>query len=117
MAFTVGLQADPWSGYAKIPMHVKVARQMDGSKAGDVISYIKVRGEPNAVHVSKATIADVNVPAYEEFLANTLSQIFDCIGMRWEDVTYKQNQTNLFGEIIVRAPSGKLVRKKVKTKK
>jgi len=116
MAFTVGLQRDPDTYIKNIPMHVRVAKQLDGSKGGDVIAFIKVKGDPNAKHISQTKIEEVNIPAYEEFLANTMSQILDCIGMRWEDLTYKQNQTNLFGEIIVRAPSGKLVRKKVKKK-
>lgn len=118
MVFTVGLQKDPDAYIKNVPMHVKVARTLDGSKAGDVISYVKVKGKENAKHISKAILEEINVPAYVEFLANTLEQVLDCLGMKWEDVDYNDTQTTLFGEKLMHGPkSGKLHRVKVKAKK
>jgi DNA polymerase I len=110
LAFTMGLQKDP-SDYTKnTPIHVKVARQIKGSKGGDVIHFVKVLGPAGARAVSVTRPEEVNVSAYEEFLKNTLIQIFDCIGLSWGEVGGDDTQTTLFGATLKSKPSALKVR-------
>jgi DNA polymerase, archaea type len=105
LAFTMGLQKDPADYKKNTPIHVKVARQMEGSKAGDVIHFVKVLGPAGARHISVTRPEEINISAYEEFLKNTLIQIFDCLGMEWKDVGGDDSQTTLFGESLKSKPT------------
>jgi hypothetical protein len=110
----MGLQKDPDDYTKNQPIHVKVARQIKGSKAGDVIHFVKVLGPAGARHVSVSRPEEINISAYEEFLKNTLIQIFDCIGLSWSDVGGDDSQTTLFGEPLKPKPAKpKKVKKKV----
>ncbi len=112
LAFTMGLQKDP-DDYDGNPIHVKVARSVPGSKAGDVIRFVKVLGPAGARHVSVSRPEEINVAAYEEFLKNTLIQVFDCIGLDWEDVGGDVSQQTLFGDMPISKPKAlRLQRKK-----
>ncbi len=110
LAFTMGLQKDPDDYKKNTPIHVKVARQMKGSKAGDVIHFVKVLGPAGARHVSVSRPEEINISAYEEFLKNTLIQIFDCIGLEWKDVGGDESQQTLFGAKLISEPVALKVR-------
>jgi DNA polymerase I len=98
LAFTMGLQKDPDDYKKNTPIHVKVARQIQGSKGGDVIHFVKVLGPAGAREVSVTRPQEINVSAYEAFLKNTLIQVLDCLGMDWKDMGGDDSQTTLFGE-------------------
>src|SRR6266699_5864572 len=97
LAFTMGLQKDP-DDYDGNPIHVKVARSIPGSKAGDVIRFVKVLGPAGARTVSGTRPEEINIAAYEAFLKNTLIQGLDCIGLDWSSVGEEDCQTTLFGD-------------------
>ena len=109
LAFTMGLQKDP-DDYDGNPIHVKVARSIPGSKAGDVIRFVKVLGPVGVRSVSGTRPEEINISAYEKFLKNTLIQIFDCIGLSWEDVGGDDRQQTLFGDMPISKPSALKVR-------
>ncbi len=113
LAFTMGLQQDP-DDYKVDSIHVKVARTIKGSKAGDVIRFVKVLGPAGARTVSGTRPEEINISAYEEFLKNTLIQVLDCIGLDWSSVGGEDCQTTLFGDKPIRKPTALQSQKKGK---
>jgi DNA polymerase I len=78
-------------GYTKTtPQHVKAARQLQHNgteiKPGDVISFVKVRGEPSVKPVQLARIEEVDAEKYVEYIGGTFEQVLDALGVEFEDL-------------------------------
>jgi DNA polymerase I len=72
------------------PQHVKAARQLQEAgtemKSGDVISFVKVRGEPGVKPVQLARPEEVDTDKYIEYIRGTFEQVLDALGVEFEDL-------------------------------
>ena len=72
------------------PQHVKAARQLERNgtemKPGDIISFVKVRGEPGVKPVQLARLEEVDSEKYVEYIRGTFEQVLDSLGIEWEDL-------------------------------
>ena len=72
------------------PQHVKAARllQQAGTemKPGDIISFVKVRGEPGVKPVQLARLEEVDSEKYAEYIRGTFEQVLDALGVEFEDL-------------------------------
>jgi DNA polymerase I len=78
-------------GYTKTtPQHVKAAKQLQKAgtetKPGDIISFVKVRGEPGVRPVQLARIEEVDSEKYIEYIRGTFEQVLDALGVEFEDL-------------------------------
>jgi DNA polymerase I len=90
LAFSMMMSRTP-EGYTKTtPQHVKAARQLQQAgteiKPGDIISFVKVRGEPSVKPVQLARIEEVDVEKYIEYIRGTFEQVLDALGVEFEDL-------------------------------
>lgn len=89
LAFKVMMSRET-EGYTKTtPQHVKVARQLerDGAelKAGDIISYVKVRAKDGVRPMQLAALGDIDVEKYMDILRSTFGQVLDALGIELEE--------------------------------
>lgn len=72
------------------PIHVKAARHLANKgvevKPGDIISYVKVIGEPGVKPVQLALISEIDVDKYIEYLEATFEQVLDAIGLDFHEI-------------------------------
>jgi len=72
------------------PQHVKAARQLQQAgtemKPGDVVSFVKVRGEPSVKPIQLAKLEEVDSEKYVEYIRGTFEQVLDALGVEWEDL-------------------------------
>jgi DNA polymerase I len=90
LAFSMMMSRTP-EGYTKTtPQHVKAARQLQQAgtemKPGDVISFVKVRGEPGVKPVQLARPEEVDNEKYVEYIRGTFEQVLDALGVEFEDL-------------------------------
>jgi len=89
LAFKVMMSRET-EGYTKTtPQHVKVARQLEMGgaelKAGDIISYVKVRTKEGVRPVQLATPGEIDVEKYLDIIRSTFGQVLDALGIELED--------------------------------
>jgi DNA polymerase I len=90
LAFSMMMSRSP-EGYTKTtPQHVKAARQLQHAgtemKPGDIVSFVKVRGEPGVKPVQLARIDEVDSEKYIEYIRGTFEQVLDALGVEFEDL-------------------------------
>jgi DNA polymerase I len=90
LAFSMMMSRSP-EGYTKTtPQHVKAARQLQQAgtemKPGDIISFVKVRGEPGVKPVQLAKLDEVDSEKYIEYIRGTFEQVLDSLGVEFEDL-------------------------------
>jgi DNA polymerase I len=90
LAFSMMMSRTP-EGYTKTtPQHVKAARQLQQTgieiKPGDVISFVKVCGEPGVKPVQLARVEEVDSEKYIEYIRGTFEQVLDSLGVEFEDL-------------------------------
>ncbi len=90
LAFSMMMSRSP-EGYTKTtPQHVKAARQLQQAgtemKPGDIVSFVKVRGEPGVKPVQLAKIDEVDSEKYIEYIRGTFDQVLDSLGLEFEDL-------------------------------
>jgi DNA polymerase I len=101
LAFSMMMSRTP-EGYTKTtPQHVKAARQLQQNgtemKPGDIISFVKVRGEPGVKPVQLARIEEVDTEKYVEYIQGTFEQVLDALGIEWEDLAGVKKLDSFFG--------------------
>ena len=101
LAFSMMMSRTP-EGYTKTtPQHVKAARQLQQNgtemKPGDIISFVKVRGEPGVKPVQLARIEEVDIEKYVEYIQGTFEQVLDALGIEWEDLAGVKKLDSFFG--------------------
>ncbi len=96
VAFSVQL-GKSLSRYDTNPQHVKAARILVDQgyeiKEGDLVSYVVTRDDVKPVQT--ATIRDVDISKYEEYLEGTFKQLLDALDMNFEALVGRPQQTNL----------------------
>jgi len=90
LAFSMMMSRMPEHYTKTTPQHVKAARQLQKAgtemKPGDVVSFVKVRGEPGVKPVQLAKLEEVDSEKYIEYIRGTFEQVLDALGVEWEDL-------------------------------
>lgn len=90
LAFSI-MMSRGTSGYRKTtPQHVKAATLLENSgvevKAGDLIDFVKVVGDPGVKPVSLARVEEIDVEKYLEIIRSTFEQVLDALGIEFNDL-------------------------------
>ncbi len=101
LAFSMMMSRTPEHYTKTTPQHVKAARQLQqaGSemKPGDIISFVKVRGEPGVKPVQLARLDEVDTEKYIEYIRGTFEQVLDALGVEFEDLAGVKKLESFFG--------------------
>ncbi len=98
LAFYVMLSQAP-EKYATRPQHVKAALQLKATGvelgAGDIIGFVKVRGERGVKPVQLASVDEVDVEKYIEHMRSMFEQVLDALGIDFDSLVGKPRGTTL----------------------
>jgi DNA polymerase elongation subunit (family B) len=90
LAFSMMMSRTPEHYTKTTPQHVKAARQLQRAgiemKPGDIVSFVKVRGEPGVKPVQLARLDEVDSEKYIEYIRGTFEQVLDALGVEFEDI-------------------------------
>ncbi|MCD6154710.1 MAG: type B DNA-directed DNA polymerase, partial [Candidatus Verstraetearchaeota archaeon] len=90
LAFRVKLSRSLKHYVKTTPQHVKAARLLEkyGKKlgAGDIISYVKVKGEIGVKPVQLARIDEIDVNKYMGHMETTFRQILEAVGVNLDEI-------------------------------
>jgi DNA polymerase, archaea type len=89
------------AGYTKTtPQHVKAAQQLrqkgDEIKAGDLVSFVKVTTSTGVKPVQLASIHEIDVEKYTEYIRSTFEQVLDAVGLDYEELTGAKKLESFF---------------------
>ncbi len=89
------------SSYTKTtPQHVKAAQQLSGRggdvRAGDLVSFVKVTTGGGVKPVQLASIHEIDVEKYTEYIRSTFEQVLDAVGLDYEELTGAKKLTAFF---------------------
>src|SRR5437879_6080500 len=89
------------AGYTKTtPQHVKAAQQLTDKgneiKAGDLVSFVKVTGSSGVKPVQLASIHEIDVAKYTEYIRSTFEQVLDAVGLDYEELTGARKLESFF---------------------
>ncbi|RLG85002.1 MAG: DNA-directed DNA polymerase I [Thermoprotei archaeon] len=90
LAFKVML-SKPLKEYKKtIPQHVRAALQLKALgyqiSAGDIITYVKVKGKDGVKPVQLAKLSEIDVEKYLEHIRTTFEQILSALSIDWKEI-------------------------------
>ncbi len=103
LAFNVTM-GKPAEGYTKTtPQHVKAARQLSKAgyeiKSGEIISFVKVVGAPSVKPTQLASVQEVDLDKYVNYVESTFDQVLDALGLDFNDIVgLKKLESFLWGE-------------------
>ena len=101
LAFKVMISKSPDDYVKTTPQHVKAAEFLSERgievKAGDLISFVKVIGEPGVKPVQVASMEEVDVRKYVEYLDSTFEQVLDALGTDFEELVGTKRLDSFFG--------------------
>ena len=88
-------------GYTKTtPQHVKAAQQLrnkgDEIKAGDLVSFVKVTSSAGVKPVQLASLHEIDVEKYTEYIRSTFEQVLDALGLDYEELTGAKKLESFF---------------------
>jgi DNA polymerase, archaea type len=88
-------------GYTKTtPQHVKAAQQLkdkgDEIKAGDLVSFVKVSTGAGVKPVQLASLNEIDVEKYTEYIRATFEQVLDAVGLDYEELTGAKKLESFF---------------------
>lgn len=90
LSFNIMISKPPEKYVKTTPIHVKAARLLVEKgvevKPGDIISFIKVIGEPGVKPVQLASISEIDVEKYVEYIEATFEQVLDAIGLDFHEI-------------------------------
>lgn len=90
LAFSMMMSRTPERYTKTTPQHVKAAKQLQQAgvemKPGDIVSFVKVKGEPGVKPVQLARIEEVDSEKYVEYIRGTFEQVLDALGVEFEDL-------------------------------
>ena len=95
LAFKVKLSKSLNRYVKTTPQHVKAAKLLEkyGRRlgAGDIISYVKVKGDPGVKPIQLARIDEIDVSKYLGHMETTLRQILESIGIDLDAIFGKRS--------------------------
>ncbi|MEM3886716.1 MAG: DNA polymerase domain-containing protein, partial [Candidatus Methanomethylicia archaeon] len=91
LAFRVKLSRDLDHYVKTTPQHVKAAKLLEKFQsrklgAGDIISYVKVKGDIGVKPIQLARIDEIDVEKYIGHMETTLRQILEAIGINLDEI-------------------------------
>src|SRR5437867_4247700 len=82
------------------PQHVKAAQQLSNKggdvRAGDLVSFVKVTTGSGVKPVQLASIHEIDVEKYNEYIRSTFEQVLDAVGLDYEELTGAKKLTSFF---------------------
>jgi DNA polymerase I len=100
LAFSMMMSRTPENYTKTTPQHVKAARllQQAGTemKPGDIISFVKVRGEPGVKPVQLARLEEVDSEKYIDYIHGTFEQVLDALGVEFDDLAGMKKLESFF---------------------
>ena len=100
LAFKVKLSKSLNRYVKTTPQHVKAAKLLEkyGRRlgAGDIISYVKVKGDPGVKPIQLARIDEIDVSKYLGHMETTLRQILESIGIDLDAIFGKRSLDSFF---------------------
>jgi len=89
------------AGYTKnTPQHVKAAQQLTRTgteiKAGDLVSFVKVVTGTGVKPVKLASLQEIDVGKYAEYIRSTLEQVLDALEIDYEELTGAKKLESFF---------------------
>ncbi|MGA8903495.1 MAG: DNA polymerase domain-containing protein [Candidatus Bathyarchaeia archaeon] len=101
LAFSMMMSRTPEHYTKTTPQHVKAARQLQQAgaemKSGDIVSFVKVRGESGVKPVQLARLDEVDSEKYVEYIRGTFEQVLDALGVEFEDLAGVKKLESFFG--------------------
>ncbi|MBO3803469.1 MAG: DNA-directed DNA polymerase I [Candidatus Brockarchaeota archaeon] len=89
LAFNVMMSRSTEAYTKTTPQHVKVAKQLETGgaelRAGDIISYVKVKGKEGVKPVQTSSHKDIDVEKYMDIIKSTFGQVLDALGIELEE--------------------------------
>ena len=90
-AINIGLQKEIRNYTKVIPQHVRAAKELrdvTGRKfqKGETIRFIKSKGQSGAKAIELANLKDIDTKKYKELLTSALEQVFDALGITFEEI-------------------------------
>jgi DNA polymerase I len=102
LAFSMMMSRTPENYTKTTPQHVKAARLLEQAgtemKPGDIISFVKVRGEPGVKPVQLARLDEIDSEKYTEYIRGTFEQVLDALGVEFEDLAGVKKLESFFSE-------------------
>jgi len=90
LAFSVMMGRETGRYTKTTPQHVKAAKQLEHEgievKSGELIAFVKVLGEPGVKPVQLASVDEVDIQKYMDYLHSTFEQVLDALGVEFEDL-------------------------------
>ncbi|MEM3570621.1 MAG: DNA-directed DNA polymerase I [Candidatus Bathyarchaeia archaeon] len=90
LAFSIMISKPPLRYTKTTPQHVKAAHLLTEKgievKAGDIISFVKVVGEPGVKPVQLASINEIDVEKYVEYINSTFEQVLDALEVEFNEL-------------------------------
>jgi DNA polymerase I len=91
LAFTIVLGKGVDEYRETIPQHVKAAKllpeeKVQGLGRGDVIRFVKVIGREGVKPVELASLNDIDVDKYMEYVETTFEQVLDALGLDFREI-------------------------------
>ncbi|MBO0888585.1 hypothetical protein J2P12_05735, partial [Candidatus Bathyarchaeota archaeon] len=78
----------------------KAAQQLkdrgDEIKAGDLVSFVKVTSSAGVKPVRLASLHEVDVEKYTEYIRSTFEQVLDAVGLDYEELTGAKKLESFF---------------------
>ena len=101
LAFHVALTKDLSEYKKNTPQHVKAALQLEryGVRLGrgDIVAFVKVKGNLGVKPVQLAAMRDIDVAKYVEHLRTAFEQVLAAFGISWDDITGVKSLEVLLG--------------------
>ncbi len=102
LAFNVMISKSPDDYVKTTPQHVKAAELLSSRgvevRAGDLISFVKVVGEPGVKPVQVASVEEVDVSKYVEYLDSTFEQVLDALGTDFQELIGAKRLESFFAK-------------------
>ena len=100
LAFSVMISKSTGKYDKTTPQHVKAAKLLEDRgyevKPGDIISFVKVMGEPGVKPCRLASINEVDVKKYIEYMDSTFEQVLDALGISFEELIGNRRLESFF---------------------
>jgi DNA polymerase I len=90
LAFSIMISKPPLRYTKTTPQHVKAAHLLTEKgievKAGDIISFVKVIGDPGVKPVQLASINEIDIEKYVEYINSTFEQVLDALEVEFNEL-------------------------------
>jgi DNA polymerase I len=90
LAFRIELTKNLTEYKKTTPQHVKAAQQLKNNgadiKAGDIISFVKVKGSSGVKPLKQTNINEIDVDKYKDHIKATFEQVLDALGIEFHEI-------------------------------